>query len=191
MENNKILLIRAQGSVFNQFRFLIRAMIKVSTRYALNRILITEKEAVATDGHVLHVIGLPPKEKQKPYKMLPGLYEVLRNTAQEIILLRAPNDKFPKWQDRMPEHINYFTIAVYESDQVCVGIILGTLGKYNISIDYRYLLPLGILDAAAKVWFGTPEQPILIEMPSVDAKMIVMPLNIELERIERIIDKNL
>lgn len=83
--------IKRDDPRYEPLKWVIRARAKNDSRFIIRHISITKTgEAVATDGHRLHCADMPgPKTKgaSKIYgRIEPGLYEVLKNSSDEIIL---------------------------------------------------------------------------------------------------------
>ena len=83
-------------------RFVVSAIAKESSRYAIQYVNIEPGLAVATDGRRLHIAHLQ-------HNWEPGLYEVLKSTKTTVILLKSDEEaKFPAWRDIVPIYFNYF-----------------------------------------------------------------------------------
>jgi len=160
--------------VFDTFKFILTAKAKESTRYGLDRILIENSNIVATNGRILFFAYFKHK-----YPI--GLYEVITNTATEIILLKEPDNgvmTFPKWREVVPEHTDYFEKDSYDGKFVVHATTV--LASKKIAIDYCYVEKIAAIETYWKIFYGNSEQPIRFVSDNnkdYHYEAIVMPFN--------------
>ena len=152
------------------FRFVAAGKAKITTRYSIEYIYVQSDYIVSTDGRRLHAVYFETNIE-------PGYYEVVRNNLSNFLMFKVePSSTFPKWQDIIPEHKDFFTVV---QNSYFVNYIIGSLAKKNIAINIDYLKPLEELDIPWDIYFAK-EQPIKFVSNIKKYKIIatIMPINI-------------
>lgn len=153
------------------FRFVVAAVAKESSRYAIGFIKIEEGCMVATDGHRLYAAHF-----NHDYEL--GLYEVIKNTRSKVILLKTDEAvTFPKWQDIIPPHDHYFDSSC--DSGYWVDRTMGILSRLGIGINSDYIGPLCEASINWNVYCGEFDQPVHAVFQSAEIKFraVIMPVN--------------
>lgn len=163
----KIEIPKINRRMLESVRFVLRAAAKENTRHALQHVLVEKGRFVATDGHRLHIADIEHNFK-------PGIYEILQNSAKGVVLLIADGpEKFPKYQDIIPKHKDYFEMTgSWEKWTLTTNIAFGLANK-GIQINPQFLAE-GISEDTLKVYFGTPDRPIIL-VAEEGTKAVLMP----------------
>lgn len=175
MNKEAIWIPKIKTVLYNAVNFVAKAISSDPTKYAIDGVCIEPKYIVATDSRRIHRAKI-----KRDYK--PGIYDVIRHKG-DIILLATSNTekKFPKYQDVMPNHNNYFEISPcnYPAE-----IVLGVLGKKNISVNLDYLNDVfESIDCGWNVYYGEPDEPIRLVSRLVGSEIyeaVIMPIGTEL-----------
>lgn len=168
------------SGIFDAFRFVAEARAKKLTRFAIQNILIAPDYIAATDGHRLHYCYI-----KHPFDE--GLYEVIKAIETILIMVKVTSEyKFPKWQDIVPHHQQYFEVGSACYPGHFTETILAVLGKRNIMLDKDYLKPFSAIDRRWKVFFNGPGRP--VRFISYEYKQlleaVIMPINGQLDQIK-------
>jgi len=164
--------IHKTKNCFDGMYFVCQARAKDATRHVLQCVSVTQDCIVATDGHRLHIL-----DYQNNYT--PGLYDVLVCSKSKIVLLKSEEQgKFPAWQDIIPEHKDSFNVD--GTLPLFIERILVKLGKQDICVNLEYLKPLKALKLSWHVYFGKPNEPVLLS--ALDhgfvIQAVIMPFNL-------------
>ena len=81
---------------FALLKWVLLAMAKDSSRYAINGVHFVDNQAVCTDGKRLHIGTFEHNTFE------PGTYEVISNTAKMIVIGEPIDGNFPKYDDIVP-----------------------------------------------------------------------------------------
>ena len=136
-------------------RFVIRAISKQPSRYAIQYLCAEKGCLVATDGRRLHIAYLPHTWEE-------GFYEVIKSTKTQVVLLKADTDaKFPAWRDTVPHHSNYTQVCTTEP-QAAVAMVLGGQG-ICVSSNYLKDAVAELASEPMRVFYGhEPGRPVRI-----------------------------
>ena len=168
----KIEIPKIKHNLLDCVQFVVRAMAKRPTRHAFQRrILVDENRFVATDGQRLHTADIG-------HSYEPGMYEVMQCSAKGIVLLKD-NDagNFPKWQDIVPNHNDYFEVN-HSGEKWAnpVNIAFG-LAQKGIVLNPQ-LLHAAVGDYNNwTVYFGEPDRPVLLVCK--EKRAVIMPINVD------------
>lgn len=138
---NRWVIDRGQPDFFG-LRWAIRAVYTEAKpiRYALDRLLIEDGLAIATDGHRMHIYPL-----QDAAGVAEGLYFIDRNTADQIILNKCDGTPPwpPDWRRAWPAHRDYQIIESNESfsdyHDDLFRLIIRALGE-DTGLSIKYFL---------------------------------------------------
>jgi len=167
----KIIEIQNHFLLFNKIRFVANAIHKnENSRYAINSILITKNQWVATDGDRLHILDTT---------FIPtiGLFRVKFNSNSLILLVRNEKlDKsFPKYDSVIPTEFD----CCFECDNL-LNANYG-LHKKDFVINPNFLTPL--FDGRLVGVFWNVKIPLRKTAPVLfdggDIKAVILPINCE------------
>lgn len=155
---------------FSALRYVLRAAAKENTRYAMCGVNIEPGILVATDKKRLHYA-----ENDHPFES--GFYEIAKNAASGVVLIPMPDVNFPKWREIIPKHKNYFTT------EILAGVFKG-LGKHNIAMEPDFLSDAILNFEEVEVYYGKPEQAVLIKHEYAKYRAVIMAVNAVIEERE-------
>lgn len=113
---------RLHGAVRSILR---NTVAKLSTRYALECVLVAKDKLVATDGRKLVIV-------EKTHKIKPGLYYI---TQDGFMLPDAVEGNFPKYQDILLKDAKAENIAEHDTSEMSFSIIVCHLNRLDIIFD--------------------------------------------------------
>ncbi len=113
---------RLHGAVRSIMR---KTVARLSSRYAIDCVLVVEDKIVATDGRKLVVI-------EKAHKIKPGLYYI---TQDGFMLPDAVKGNFPKYQDILLEDTKAENIAEHDTPEMSFSVIVYHLNRMEIIFD--------------------------------------------------------
>jgi len=136
-------------------RFVVSAAAKEETRYAINCVQVNRISLVAVDGKRLHIARME-------HNWEPGLYEVAKKTKGKIVLIKSETKAaFPRWQDIVPAHCNYFRSAYdYYDNGLWISRTVGVLARLGIGVNSNYLTPLVEYGPYWDIYYGAFDQPL-------------------------------
>ena len=175
----KVELIRVTSSLARMYaalKFVISARATESTRYAINGVHVEPTCIVATDGRRLHIAYI-----KNDYEA--GQYSVIKNDREIVLAKDESASPFPKFQDIIPDHENYFQSLCLEHT---TERVIGFLGEQGISVCLKYLGILN-LDLDWEVSYGKPEEPVrFMTEPANEIRYeaIIMPVALNIKEIE-------
>lgn len=165
----EIEVLKSQYKLFKCLRFVCKATKTVAGIYALSAVSIEKERFVATDGQRLHIADIE-------HKFETGLYEVIKSNQKMVVLSKMDDPgRFPKWQDTVPEHKNYFAVHFYSADLMPAEVAAFGLAQKYIVVRESYLRE--VLSNPNDVWnifYGDPDRPILCVYEYLRA--IIMPV---------------
>ena len=134
-------------SLFGPVKFVVLARAKTEIRESLNYVRINGGKICATDGHRLHVATIPEEYAD-------GVYEVVKDTAKEIILLDTGTTEWPDVQ---------VVIGAATGDSIDVpltgdfGVDVARINRamsVNEAINPDFIAPVDRFDGMATIFHG-------------------------------------
>jgi DNA polymerase III sliding clamp (beta) subunit (PCNA family) len=146
------------------------------TRYALKYIKVDNDQAIATDGHRMHIYKLDT--------VIPdGHYEVVTCNKKEITLLRTDDEiTFPDYKRVIPEsgngkvvHINGYPDKIAQSYTTLVR----AMEKNTVNYQYYTDIASAGIEWKAEIQNTTGYEPIKLTSENGDYLAVVMPIRMD------------
>ena len=160
----------AAAGVFEALQFTVLARANSNSNYAINGVLVTEKEFVATDSHRMHIAEVE-------HSIEPGVYEVVKAT-RSVITLIPKEGNFPKWRDIVPDWRNSFVVRQNCKTYNIKGpniadFVSFALAQKGILVPYDFLND----SQAHQVYFGDHNKPIKTVDETGKLSTVIMPID--------------
>jgi hypothetical protein len=139
---------------FEGIMFVTKAVLKKNPRRpVLHNLFVAEnRELVATDGHRCHKYELQSDE------LVPGLYQIIKNTKSQIILAPAEDDGvFPDYTKVFPEPgetISFGELGT-SNEHCAIALTIRAMPNNTLNIDYLRDALTGMSEVQASDGIGS------------------------------------
>lgn len=149
-------------------KFVVKAIYKGVDRGALQYVHVTEGYIEATDGNRLHRITND--------NMKPGLYEIVKNTKKEVILVETEVDTiYPNTDKVWPDVTDMKCLNIQQETYVDLAYteIIRAVDE-DFTLQFSYFKDIFTLGTHWKVYHDNRYRS--VRMESEDRKALIMPL---------------
>lgn len=166
--DNMIKIDKKKHKWFTGLKWVIQALAKKDSKYALTKVLVDETGFVATNGRQLHIMEIE-------HELEHGFYDVKKD-AKMITLTKSDIDVFPRYKDIIL--IDYEKKFKADSELNFLGVVLAGLGFRCILINSDFLKPFVKTNLVWEVWYKQYDRPVMLkaEVDKEKYTAIIMPI---------------
>lgn len=167
LEFQKRYFLELIGIDCSLIKWVLKAIAKDHIHRQLERLLIENHEAIATDGHRIHVAKL---SKNYP----PGLYNPLKVNQNKIYLVQELTEaEFPDWHSVFLSFSKDKFLILNNIPSINYALLLRNI--HHITINFRYFFDLG--DDEFTVYLANDEKAgLLFKSRDSLKRAIIMPM---------------
>ena len=164
--STKIIELNGHDKDFPGFKWLLKA-VNFEDAMLKNVISIEKDQAIATDGHRLHIYS--------PFESYPtGTFKILLRQRYFLIFAHTKDVKFPIYERVIPDYSKFkeFKMSpLIERNYLVMAKNMEDSG----GLRFKYFNDLGNTDMA-KMYIGSEEEPVIFE--GFRKKALIMPMGI-------------